>query len=184
MKIQTGAIDTLYISNESYTVLNLEIQLSTSLGFILESSTDQILRPGDEVTMKIFFVPTETIDYEGMIFIISEAGTDTVYLRGTGTSVGIEDDSYALPDKITLFQNYPNPFNPTTRIKFELTGYNHAKLSIYDMNGKLVQTLLNEEMPAGTHEIEWNAVDVASGVYIYSLETGNTTLTKKLLLLK
>ena len=173
LNIETTSSVILFVSNESNTVLNLEIDSSISSGFNLESLKGSILRPGDEIMLRIFFVPTETIDYEGMILIISEAGIDTVYLTGTGTF-----------DKITLFQNYPNPFNHSTKIKFELTEYDNVKLSIYDMNGKLVQTLLNEEMPVGTHEIEWNAVDVASGIYIYSVESGNTVQNKKLILLK
>ena len=134
--------------------------------------------------MKIFFIPTEAIDYEGAIFITSEAGSDTVYLSGTGTSIGIEDDPNLLPEKITLYQNYPNPFNPTTIIKYDLTEFSNVKLSIYDINGKLVQTLLNSNMPAGKYEIEWNAAGVASGIYIYSIESGNAVLNKKLILLK
>ena len=173
LNIETTSSVILFVSNESNTVLNLEIDSSISSGFNLESLKGSILRPGDEIMLRIFFVPTETIDYEGMIFIISEAGIDTVYLTGTGTF-----------DKITLFQNYPNPFNQTTKIKFELGEYDNVKLSIYDMNGKLVQTLLNAKMPIGTHEIEWNAVDVASGIYIYSVESGNTVQNKKLILLK
>lgn len=173
LNIQTTSSAILFISNESYTVLNLEIESSISSGFNLESLKGSILRPGDEIMLRIFFVPAEAIDYEGMIFIISEAGVDTVYLTGTGTF-----------DKITLFQNYPNPFNHTTKITFELTKYDNVKLSIYDIKGKLVQTLFNEEMPAGMHEIAWNAVDVASGIYIYSIESGKTVLNKKLILLK
>jgi len=184
LEIQTTSVDTLYITNQSYTLLNLEIDSSNSAGFNLGSLKGSILRPGDEVMMRILFVPTATIEYEGMIVIISEAGMDTVYLTGTGTALGIEDEPDTLPDKIALFQNYPNPFNHATKIKFELTEYDVVKLSIYDMNGKLVQTLLNEGMPIGSHEIEWNAVDVASGIYIYSIESGNTVLNKKLILLK
>ena len=182
--IRTGSKDTLFISNDGYTVLHLEIETSNISGFIIVSPAGTILRPGDEVLMRIFFIPTEAIDYEGTIFITSEAGSDTVYLSGTGTSIGIEDDPNLLPEKITLYQNYPNPFNPTTIIKYDLTEFSNVKLSIYDINGKLVQTLLNSNMPAGKYEIEWNAAGVASGIYIYSIESGNTVLNKKLILLK
>ncbi len=184
LNIQSTSIDTLYITNQSYTVLNLDIESSNSSGFNLEFLTGSTLRPGDEAMMRIIFAPLEIIEYEGVIVIISEAGMDTVHLTGTGTALGIEDDPDALPDKITLFQNFPNPFNHATKIIFELTEYDNVKLSIYDMNGNLVQTLLNREMPVGKHEIEWNAVDVASGFYIYSVESGNTVQNKKLILVK
>ena len=184
LNIQSASLDSLYISNNGYTVLHLEIETSNISGFNIESPAGTILRPGDEVLMRIFFIPSEAIDYEGTILITSEAGSDTVYLSGTGTSIGIEDDPNLLPEKITLYQNYPNPFNPTTIIKYDLTEFSNVKLSIYDINGNLVQTLLNSKMPAGKYEIEWNAAGVASGIYIYSIESGNAVLNKKLILLK
>ncbi|MCH8305075.1 MAG: T9SS type A sorting domain-containing protein, partial [Candidatus Marinimicrobia bacterium] len=184
LNIQSASLDSLYISNNGYTVLHLEIESSIISGFNLDSLVGSVLRPGDELLMRIFFIPTEAIDYEGTIFITSEAGTDTVYLSGIGTSIGIEDDPNLLPEKITLYQNYPNPFNPTTIIKYDLTEFSNVKLSIYDINGKLVQTLLNSYMPAGRYEIEWNASGIASGIYIYSIESGNAVLNKKLILLK
>ena len=106
-------------------------------------------------------------------------------------SVGIKEANQKIKDYI-LFQNYPNPFNPITTIKYSipLVETKHAstlrivQLRVYDILGREVATLVNEEKPAGTYEITWNAANLPSGVYFYQLKTGSYTATKKLLLLK
>jgi uncharacterized delta-60 repeat protein len=84
----------------------------------------------------------------------------------------------------SLSQNYPNPFNPTTMIKFFVGTYSYTSLQVYDLLGREVATLVNEQKPAGTYTKQWNASNLPSGVYFYRLQTGSFTQTKKLLLLK
>ncbi|MCB9509105.1 MAG: T9SS type A sorting domain-containing protein [Deferribacteres bacterium] len=102
-----------------------------------------------------------------------------------------DDDAIAevVPTVYDLSQNYPNPFNPTTVIRYQLPASAEVKLSIYNTAGQLVRTLVNGEMPAGTHSIVWDATDnsgqrVASGVYLYLLRAGEFTSQKKLILMK
>ena len=88
-----------------------------------------------------------------------------------------------------LNQNHPNPFNPTTTISFELSEKAHAKLSIYDIGGKLIKSLVNGEVDAGLKEVVWEGKDargnqVSSGIYLYRLTIGNRSLTRKMVLLK
>ncbi len=88
-----------------------------------------------------------------------------------------------------LDQNYPNPFNPETQIKFSTKNTDNVKLSIYNIKGQLVKTLLNDNIKAGEHSIVWNGLDdsnkaVSSGVYFYKLETSSFVNTKKMLLMK
>jgi len=96
-----------------------------------------------------------------------------------------------LPLTFNLDQNYPNPFNPSTTIKYSIPAqtvgnenFRSVHLIIYDVLGREVATLVNEEKPAGTYEVTWNAANFPSGVYFYQLKAGNFTATKKLLLLK
>ncbi len=94
-----------------------------------------------------------------------------------------------LPDEFTLGQNYPNPFNPTTTIKFDLPARAQVSLSVYNVLGQKVTTLVNETLPAGRYETEWDGssdggVEVASGIYFYRLHTEQFTQTKKMILLK
>jgi hypothetical protein len=101
-----------------------------------------------------------------------------------------ETDALLIPvQSSTLYQNYPNPFNPTTTISFVLPEKSHANLSIYSLEGKLVKTLINEEVDEGHEQITWDGTGshgnrVSSGVYYYRLKAGKKVLTRKMVLLK
>ena len=90
----------------------------------------------------------------------------------------------SLPPKYSLWQNYPNPFNPATKITYSLPRLSKVEIRIYDILGKKVRTLVNEEKPAGTYEINWQAANLPSGVYFYQLIAGTYVQTKKMILLK
>jgi hypothetical protein len=89
-----------------------------------------------------------------------------------------------LPKSITLSQNYPNPFNPSTEIRFTLPQATHVKLTVYNVAGQVVATLIDADAPAGFHAVRLDASTLASGVYFYKMTTGNFTQTKKMTLLK
>jgi hypothetical protein len=88
------------------------------------------------------------------------------------------------PNEFALFQNYPNPFNPSTKISWQLPAGSWQILKIYDVLGNEVATLVDEFKPAGRYEVEWNAGGLASGVYLYRLNAGSFTETKKMILLR
>ena len=94
------------------------------------------------------------------------------------------NDVNTTPSKFSLSQNYPNPFNPTTRITFTLEKSGFAQLSVYNILGQKVATLLSGNLSAGQHEVNFNASNLSTGVYIYKLESGNNTSIKKMMLLK
>ena len=99
------------------------------------------------------------------------------------------EDEIALPSEFELLANYPNPFNPSTVIEYKIAGAGFVKLSIYDILGKEVSTIVNEFMQPGSYKISWNGVDsnnkhVASGVYLARLKTEKNTKTIKMQLLK
>jgi len=89
-----------------------------------------------------------------------------------------------LPTEYSLSQNYPNPFNPTTKIKFALPQTAKTKISIYDLLGKELETLLNNELQPGYYEINFNADIYPSGIYFYRIQSGNFIQTKKMILMK
>ena len=100
-----------------------------------------------------------------------------------------EESSFLLPDAISLKQNYPNPFNPATTIRFELGSSEHVQLKIYDLQGRMIRTLVDEHQLKGQHELIWNSLDqsgnsMSAGVYLCQLTTTNDTQTIKMLLLK
>ncbi|MEK0371272.1 MAG: T9SS type A sorting domain-containing protein, partial [Nitrosopumilus sp.] len=81
-------------------------------------------------------------------------------------------------------QNYPNPLNPVTTIQFELPEQIHVTLTIYDVQGREIDVLINKVQSPGSHKIQWDARKVASGIYFYSLETTNHQITRKMILLR
>ena len=95
-----------------------------------------------------------------------------------------EQETNAIPTVYGLAQNYPNPFNPSTTINYQIPEKNRVSLRIYDILGNLVTTLVDQEMEAGYYNLEWNASNLASGVYIYRMISGTYTSTKKLILMK
>lgn len=104
-------------------------------------------------------------------------------------SVTVSGIDLPLPSTFTLSQNYPNPFNPTTTIEFELGSASEVKLDVYNILGQNVITLIDGNMPAGAHRINWDAVAsdgqrVATGVYLYKLQVNDASQTRKMLLLK
>jgi hypothetical protein len=88
------------------------------------------------------------------------------------------------PREFSLAQNYPNPFNPTTNFQFSIAYFGLVKLSVYDMLGREVATLVNGDLQAGDHQVTFDASRLASGEYYYKLQTGGTSLVRKMLLLK
>ncbi len=98
--------------------------------------------------------------------------------------VGIGDDDHPIVTSYRLEQNYPNPFNPSTTIAFALPNPGQVKLAVYDITGKLVDTIVEQPFSAGEHQVKWEAGNIPSGVYFYQLETKNFTQTRKLMLLK
>jgi hypothetical protein len=101
----------------------------------------------------------------------------------------VQPTPYGVPVTYQLEQNYPNPFNPSTTIRYELRAAAHVLLKIYDILGREVKTLVNEQNSPGTFQVVWNGENafgnrVASGVYFYQLKAGTFAETKKLLLLR
>jgi uncharacterized membrane-anchored protein len=100
------------------------------------------------------------------------------------TSVELVDGSAGIPTKFNLFQNFPNPFNPATEIRFDLKQAGPTVLKIYNMLGRVVATLVDEDLQAGAYKITFEATDLPSGVYTYRLETQNLTEVRKMILLR
>lgn len=100
------------------------------------------------------------------------------------TFIGIKPISTEVPAEFSLQQNYPNPFNPSTIIRFLIKDSRSVSLKIFDVIGKEVTTLVNEQLKAGEYEINWDASAYASGIYYYKLVTDNFSDTKKMVLIK
>lgn len=103
----------------------------------------------------------------------------------TGAVIGINTVSNEVPSGFSLSQNYPNPFNPSTKIRFAVPKTSNVTIQVYDVTGKLVAELAkNQLVTAGVKEVEFNAANLSSGVYFYTLKAGDFIETKKMILVK
>ena len=123
--------------------------------------------------------------------ISAVSGVETYYPSFTKGIISIavptaveENLNGALPGQFALTQNYPNPFNPTTNIGFALPTAGHVKLEIFNVLGQLVKTLVDNNLGAGFHDVEYDASNQASGIFFYRLTHQNGVETKKMVLLK
>lgn len=136
--------------------------------------------------------PLPATSFNGIVFALDTGNTTTalkvanvqVTMGKPLTVVGVNSDEALLPTVYSLSQNYPNPFNPTTTINFALPKSGKVTLSVYDLLGREVRTLVNGEYPAGYHKVDFNASSLASGVYFYRIDAGSYINVKKLMLLK
>lgn len=132
-----------------------------------------------------FFTATDYIGAFGSdLWIQGWTALDELGYVGEISTISIEEVGGEVPTQIALTQNYPNPFNPATTITFSLNQTQDIHLAVYDLLGREVAVLASGTQPAGTFRATFDASDVASGLYLYRLNTASGSLTKKMLLLK
>ncbi|OGU82230.1 MAG: hypothetical protein A2W11_10640 [Ignavibacteria bacterium RBG_16_35_7] len=176
--------DTVEIKWTGFRVDSIKIQLSVNNGISWTTISES--KPSDGNYEWVVQAPDTSrecimkISYEDDSSIFDES--DASFYIDNPTSV--YPSSIILPDKYDLHQNYPNPFNPSTTISWQLAAGSNATLKVYDILGKEIETLVNEEKLAGTYELNWNAANLPSGVYFYQLKAGAFVSTKKMILLK
>jgi len=120
-------------------------------------------------------------DQQRELYICSFDGF--IYTFSSESATALNDEN-TIPHRVTLFPNYPNPFNPATTISFELSEPRPVELTVYNSRGQEIANLLNQTMSSGRHDIRFDAGDLASGIYFYTLKTGNTQQTRRMTLIK
>jgi photosystem II stability/assembly factor-like uncharacterized protein len=162
-----------------------KIFIAADAGYIFRTSNngtnwDSLAAPNGNDLYGMSFVNENTgwlVGIWGTIYKTTNGG-------GQGFAIGINQISSEIPGKFSLSQNYPNPFNPVTNIKFEISQSGFYEMKIFDVSGKLVETLVNQNFSAGVYEVNWNANNFSSGVYYYTLRSDNFSETKRMVLLK
>jgi hypothetical protein len=168
----------------------------TSETYILLSG--HFIGGGSAVTFDggISWHPIDSIQYRGVAFVDSNSGWAGSESAATGNNLimykwdgvfPIIDDikiTNKIPKKFELYQNYPNPFNPETIISYSITQPDFVMLKIYNILGQEIQTLVDNFQKAGDYIINFDARNLASGIYLYKLQVGDFTQTKKMILLK
>ncbi len=112
--------------------------------------------------------------------------TGKLYIYSYKKITALKEDNKSIPNDFNLYQNYPNPFNPSTVISYQLSVTSNIQLKVCDILGREITTLIDKEIPAGKHEIEFDAskFNLSSGIYFYQLRANGFVSTKKLVLLK
>jgi photosystem II stability/assembly factor-like uncharacterized protein len=116
-------------------------------------------------------------------WVVGDNGT-ILHTTNGGVSFIEEEQIDEMPSEFLLSNNYPNPFNPSTKIQYSVPQSSNVVIKVFDIGGNEIETLINEEKPAGTYELTWNAALLPSGVYFYQLKAGEFVSTKKMILLK
>ena len=194
-----GKSYTLYVANESKTSLDyFELPpVPFSDMFDVRYTSGRFV---EELSSAIKTIQMQGVEYpvkvrvEGMMIRISDESGKVVNERiKSGEEVTISNPSVSklnvmsdiIPDKYSLEQNYPNPFNPATTIEFTLPeDVENVRLTIYNALGEKVAELVNGKMEAGRYRYQWNAGNVATGLYIYELKTNKFSSAKKMILMK
>jgi len=103
---------------------------------------------------------------------------------GYSSITTVSNEAEQLPFETRLEQNFPNPFNPSTSINFSINKAQTVRLSVFDILGREVATLVNKTLTSGNHSVQFDASSLSSGMYIYRLQAGTQTITKKMMLIK
>jgi len=150
----------------------------------------------DTVSWKFFYIAPDSMLTDTIYSVSNSVNGDSIpseldkWNFGENFVVHVTDNPTNLnnntiqPEEFVLGQNYPNPFNPGTVINYRLSVTSKVSLKVYDILGNEIKTLVNEEKPAGTFEITFNASELTSGIYFYRLVAGNIVATKKMVLIK
>ncbi|RPI16204.1 MAG: T9SS C-terminal target domain-containing protein [Ignavibacteriae bacterium] len=133
----------------------------------------------------LYDVIVDRIGFAPLAFKLNfENGNIVNYKIHMQSVIGIPSNRNILPLVFNLYQNFPNPFNPSTTISFDIPKSSDVKIVIYDITGKVITELLNEHMTPGTYNTQWDASNLASGIYFYQLITDDFIESKKMVLIK
>jgi len=151
-----------------------------------QKNTNQRMNLGDTQIVQIAQMIARDTNNLNSVTLLKQEADVAKQLCENNFIIGIQPISNIIPKSFSLSQNYPNPFNPSTKIRFEVSGSSVAQtfLSVYDVLGKEIATLVNEQLKPGTYYIEFNAANYPSGVYFYKLVSDEFTDVKKMVLIK
>jgi photosystem II stability/assembly factor-like uncharacterized protein len=174
--------DAYYISSipgtSSYVITS-----PADIGHNFRTNPGSLYSPDDgETWFLIDSIPHGWAAFHSLTVGWSSGNSDTVY-KWIGQPSDVNNETVIVRE-FSLMQNYPNPFNPSTSIKYQVSSNSQVSLKVYDVLGNEVATLVNEEKPAGSYEVKFDASGLTSGIYFYTLATGSFIETKKMVLLK
>jgi len=186
VSFQIGIIDAW--GNQSYVEFPSG---QTRYGLVRDGEWGQASIPIDDIRGD--YIDLRMLSYEFVILEVNgascEFALDDIYWEGGGTVDVANENKDLISQKFILYDNYPNPFNPVTTLLYDLPENGHVNITIYDMMGREVKTLVNKTQDAGYRSIIWDATNdygrpVSAGIYLYQIQAGEYISTKKMVLLK
>jgi len=150
--------------------------------------SDATVEPGDSVDIAFQFISAEQIsDATANATVVGSGVADQIITLYAGEVLTAENNF--IPSEYILYQNHPNPFNPITTLRYDLPEDGLVNITIYDMVGRVVKTMVNTQQNAGFKSVRWNATNdngapVSAGLYLYTIQAGEFRQTKKMVLLK
>ena len=180
-----------FVTNENDVTMNWDLSSlpETIIGLTLTNNTTgetTDLLQTDELTFSTTAKGSFPAYGSNGVNIYPEVGESQFTLAVAYSALSAADEATNVPKEFALHPAYPNPFNPSTTITFDVPAQSrHAvSLQLYDIKGQLVETLVNEVFPAGSHSMQWNPVNLSSGVYIVQLKAGETVFNQKITFIK
>lgn len=182
-EIGTSVSEELTLYNHSSNDLIIDSLTFTDSTFFSDTNLPFVIPQNDSGSILINFLPDTVGIYRDKMLIYTSSGVYVQMLYGKGKlPSGIVPQNQRL--SFYLGNSYPNPFNPTTRIKYQIPELSNVRLTVYDVLGREIKILVNEEKPAGAYEVRFDGSDLSSGVYIMQLRSGTSLATKKIILAK
>ena len=176
------------IVNEGSYHLPLLLQISDEEGWFVSQNLEITLEPNSTQSVSFNGSITNTTNFSPIELIVEPIyhpnKTKIISAIVYNNSLNNDNSKNTVSDKFSLSTPFPNPFNANVSIHFSLPQFQHALLQVFDLNGKLIQTLVNQKLPEGTHHNNWKANGLSTGVYIVKLSTSNFIETQKILYLK
>ena len=185
-----GGINWVSNSYTTTSTLNSISFVNNNTGYIVGYSS--ILLKTTNCGINWYEIPTGLKAYNGSLYGVTSRNGFATFVGEYGIikstndvhQVSVRNDFKEIPRSYLLHQNYPNPFNPATKIKFDVMRLGDVKIVVYDITGRVIQTLVNERLQPGTYETLFNGSQLTSGVYFYRLITDGFSEAKKMLLIK
>ena len=127
----------------------------------------------------------QPFDADGNLYLADFYSTAVYHYAYDGLTISDDKQRTVVADDYVLAQNFPNPFNPSTKIEFKIPMMEQVNISVYNLEGRLIKTLVNQVMSAGNHVVNWDGTNeigakVSTGMYIYQLKTNSTNLNRRM----
>lgn len=183
-----GETDSLEFTISNTGDANLRLySISNSLPDIFQVSwdpEDTLVAPGELLEIEVLFTPATASTYQDTITVINNDSTVYLSLAGEGLEVSVHEETFTLPEEMTLLPAYPNPFNSQTVLRFTLPDPSEVELALYDLQGRFIEKLLQGERERGIHELTIDGAGLTSGGYFVRMLAGDQLRIIKIVLVK